>query len=234
MRGLMGFALLAATATAGADQVVDDFESGTNPNQWGWTNSSAIVAMIEPDGGNPGAWADSSVPYFVDHPNFTSLPPPGTPLRAALDSGTLHSASIDLQLLDTSEVSGCFPIYTLPSTLTLTLIDTHTADYVIEAHTTDGPSSPTDGPFAWLSASFAIPSDATDTPPGWVLNVAPEQNYTWADLMHNIDGIRFFVVSPDDITFSSCWHLGADNIVIAYGTDSDAIFTDGFDGAATP
>jgi hypothetical protein len=235
MRKLMGFALLAATATAGAQQVVDDFESGTNPNQWGWTNSTDSVANIVMAGGNPGAWVDSTVPYFVDHPNFTALPPAGSPLRAALDSGTLHTASVDLQRLDTSDVSGCFPVYTLPSTLTLSLIDTHTADYVIEAHTTEGKTSPTQGPFAWLSAKFTIPSDATDTPPGWVLNVDPDLNYTWADLMHNIDGIRFFVVSPDDITFSSCWHLGADNAVVTYGTtDTDTVFTDGFDGAAPP
>jgi hypothetical protein len=68
-----------------------------------------------------------------------------------------------------------------------------------------------------------------------VLNVAPDLNYTWADLMHNIDGIRFFVVSPDDITFSSCWDLGADNAVVTYGTtDDDTVFADDFDGAAPP
>ncbi|MEP7042448.1 MAG: hypothetical protein ABI843_05265 [Dokdonella sp.] len=228
MRRLMGLALLTATFTAGADQVVDDFESGTNPNQWGWTNSSASVAMIEPDGGNPGAWADSSVPYFVDHPNFTALPPAGTPLRAALASGTLHTASIDLQRLDTSDVSGCFPIYDLPSTVTLELEHLRGNDSAIEAHTTLGPDSP-GGFFPWLTASFTIPSEATDTPPGWVLNADPDLNYTWPELMQNIDLIRFFVVSPDDITYSACWHLGADNVIVSYGDDSDTIFADGFD-----
>ena len=47
--------------------------------------------------------------------------------------------------------------------------------------------------------------------------------------MHNIDGIRLFVVSPDDITFDSCWHLGADNIVVAYDEAVDTIAADGFD-----
>ena len=68
-----------------------------------------------------------------------------------------------------------------------------------------------------------------DLPPGWVLNAPPELNYTWVDLMHNIDGIRFFVLSPDDLTYDSCWHLGADNIAVTYGA-SDTIFADGFDG----
>ena len=85
----------------------------------------------------------------------------------------------------------------------------------------DGPQTP-GGPFPWLTASFPIASGATDVPPGWVLNAPPELNYTWQDLMHNIDGIRFFVVNPEDITFDSCWHLGADNVVVTYG-DTDTI-----------
>jgi hypothetical protein len=102
---------------------------------------------------------------------------------------------------------------------------------VIEAHTTDGPESPLEGPFPWMTVSFTIPSDATDVPPGWVLNAPPELDYTWADLMHNIDGISFFVVAPDEFTFDSCWRLGADNVTVTYG-DDDAIFADGFDGVA--
>ena len=46
--------------TAHATQVVDDFESGTNPNEWGWTNGGGGAFTIQPDGGNPGAWLDST------------------------------------------------------------------------------------------------------------------------------------------------------------------------------
>jgi hypothetical protein len=113
---------------------------------------------------------------------------------------------------------------------TLELIDTHTDASTIEAHTTDGPASPGGTSFPWTSVSFTIPSEATGVPTGWVLNAPPELNYTWTDLMHNIDGIRFFVLSPDDFTYDACWNLGADNIVVSYGT-VDKIFADGFDGA---
>ncbi|MFI4970055.1 MAG: hypothetical protein ACHP7D_07595 [Lysobacterales bacterium] len=229
-RMMMGLALLATAAPLYADQVVDDFESDTNPNQWGWTNNGGGAFTIVPDGGNPGAWLDSGVPYFSDHPNLTALPPAGTALRAALDSGTLHTASIDLQRLDTSAVTTCHPVYDLPSMFTLELIDTHTDASTIEAHTTDGPASPGGTSFPWTSVSFTIPSEATGVPTGWVLNAPPELNYTWTDLMHNIDGIRFFVLSPDDFTYDACWNLGADNIVVSYGT-VDKIFADGFDGA---
>jgi len=218
---------LAAAAPAAAEQVIDDFEAGTNPNQWGWTNNNGGAFTIVPDGGNPGAWLDSGVPYYSDHPNLTALPPPGSALQAALASGTLHAAAFDVQRLDAPD---CLPTYTLPSTFTLSLIDIHSDASVIEAHTTDGPAAPTDGPFPWMTAAFTIPSESTDVPPGWVLNAPPELGYTWQDLMHNIDGIRFFVVDPEEITYDACWHLGADNIVIGYGA-GDAIFADGFDGA---
>ena len=221
--------------TAHATQVVDDFESGTNPNEWGWTNGGGGAFTIQPDGGNPGAWLDSGVPYFSDHPNLTSYPPEGTALRAALASGQLVSASVDIERLDTSAVNNCHPVYDLPSNFTLVLSDLHTIPSVpptvIEAHTTDGPVSPTEGPFPWTHADFTIPSGATDVPPGWVLNVPPDMNYTWADLMQNIDGISFFVINPEEITFDSCWQLGADNVVVSYG-DADAVFDNGFEGVA--
>jgi hypothetical protein len=230
MNRLLAALLLTLPAAAvHATQVIDDFESGTNPNEWGWTNGGGGAFTIEPDGGNPGAWLDSGVPYFSDHPNLTSIPPEGSALREALASGTLASARIDLEELDTSDVENCHPTATLPSALTLEFIDTHSdpGGAVIEAHNDDGPESP-GGPFPWLTATFPIASGATDVPPGWVLNAPPELNYTWQDLMYNIDGIRFFVVNPEDITFDSCWHLGADNVVITYG-DTDTIFADGFD-----
>ena len=232
-RSMIGVILLAATMPLCAEQVVDDFESGSNPNQWGWTNNSGGLATIVPDGGNPGAWLDSGAPYYSNHPNLTSIPAAGTPLRAALASGELTAAGIDVERLDTAGVAACAPVYTLPSRFILGFIDAHSdpGGSIIEAHTTDGPPAPTSGPFPWMSVGFTIPASAPDVPPGWVLNAPPELGYTWADLMHNIDGIRFFVVDPDELTFDSCWDLGADNIVIDYRS-SDTIFTDGFDSAS--
>jgi hypothetical protein len=223
-------AVLMPVAAVEATDVVDDFESGTNPNQWGWTNGGGGSFIIQPDGGNPGAWLDSGVPYFSDHPNLTSLPPDGTALRAALASGMLSAAHIDIERLDTSDVVNCHPVAQEESTFSLSFIDTHSdpGGAVIEAHNDDGPESPA-GTFPWLTATFTIDSSATDVPPGWVLNAPPELKYTWQDLMHNIDGIRFFVVNPEQITFDGCSHLGADNIVISYGAADDVVFENGFD-----
>lgn len=236
-RVLTSLVLLALAAPVQAGQVVDEFESGANLNGWSWLSGSpgAVIGngMVQSSGGNPGGWFDSTAPYFSGHPNFTAVPAAGTPLRAALDSGTLATASIDIQRLDTSAIINCHPVYTLPSTFTLELLDLHTVGTdpptLIEAHTIDGPAAP-GGPFAWTSASFTIPSDATDVPPGWVLDVPPDIPYTWADMMHNIDGISFYALDPGEITYDSCWHLGADNVVVSYG---DAIFADAFEDPAT-
>ena len=216
----MPFALALALLPAAsmAVEVTDNFESGTNPNQWGWTNNGGGSFIIEPTGGNPGAWLDSGTPYFSDHPNLTSIPPDGSALRAALASGTLTSAAFSFHQL----LSGCFPVYTSPATFSLELVDLHSdpGGAVIEAHTMTGPRSIGVLQTAmWTHASFAIPSDSTDAvPEGWELNAPPELNYTWQDLMQNVDGIRFFVINPDDFTFDACWRLGADNVTVTYGS----------------
>ncbi|HEY6895447.1 MAG TPA: hypothetical protein VI258_14830 [Rhodanobacteraceae bacterium] len=212
----LAFALLPATSMA--TDVIDNFESGTNPNQWGWTNNSGGAFIIEMSGGNPGAWLDSGTPYYSDHPNLTSIPPDGTALRSALASGTLHSASFAFHQFQ----SGCFPIYTSPSSFSLELADLHSdpGGAVIEAHTISGPPSTGVLQHAmWVRASFAIPSDSTDPiPDGWELTAPPELGYTWQDLMQNVDAIRFFVINPDDLTFDACWRLGADNVTVTYGS----------------
>jgi hypothetical protein len=211
-------ALALLPAATMATQVTDNFESGTNPNQWGWTNNDGGAYIIEMAGGSPGAWLDSGTPYYSDHPNLTSIPPDGTDLRTALASGTLHAASFSFR----QYASGCFPTYTSRSTFSLELIDLHSdpGGAVIEAHTTTGAPSIGGLHFSvWTHANFAIPSDSTDpVPDGWELNAPPELNYTWQDLMQNIDGIRFFVINPDDFTFDACWRLGADNVTVTYGS----------------
>ena len=226
MKRLIFAAIACATLTAAcANEVVDTFETPDNPNQWGWTDIKGGSYIVQPTGGNPDGWLDSDVEYRTDHPNLTSVPAVGTTLKTALASGELAGASFDFQRLD---AGSCFPQYDLPSTFALELMDLHTdpGGAVIEAHV-NGDASPTEAS-SWQTVSFSVPYAATDVPDGWLLDAPPELNYTWQDMMHNIDGIRFFSISPDDITYSSCWHLGADNVIVPYG---DSIFADGFAGS---
>lgn len=229
-------ALLAATPAC-ATQVVDDFESADNPNGWSWLSGSpssiTYNGVVRAEGGNPGGWFDSTAPYFAGHPNFTALPPAGSPLRAALDSGRLTAVHVDIQRLDTADIKNCHPIHTLPSTFTLELLDLHTIGSnpptPIEAHTIDGPASPGGTSFPWTPMDFSVPSDASDVPSGWVLNAPPDMDYTWTDLMHNVDAISVYAIDPGELTYDSCWRLGADNVVVEYDA-GDKIFVDGFDG----
>ena len=47
-----------------AGQVVDDFESGANPNGCSWTNIDG-EATITTFGGKPGMWIDTGSQYFA-------------------------------------------------------------------------------------------------------------------------------------------------------------------------
>jgi hypothetical protein len=186
---------------------------------------------VQTSGGNPDGWFDSEDLFFSAHPEVIGTAPDGSKLHAALASGALLTARIDFQRLDTSGENNCHPIYDLPSHFSIRFGDQHTVPTTprttIEAFTT-AEESPLQGPFPWMTATFTIPSAATEVPAGWVLNAPPDIGYTWQDMMHNIDFIAFGVVDPEDITYSSCWHLGVDNITLTYG-DADAVFESGFD-----
>lgn len=225
------FAAQGVSAHAAPATVHDTFEEGRNPNGWLWINTEA--ATITESGGNPGAWVDTGLLYLSRHPTFLAEPAAGTPLALALASGRLRSASIDLQRLDESGVQGCQQTHLAASFVSLALFDLHTAAPYIWAHT-DAQASPAfpDGFFPWLTASFEVPPASTDTPPGWTLHVPPGVSYTWADLLANIDDIRFYVGDPEPQATSSCSHLGADNVSVTW--DDEAIFADGFDTPPAP
>jgi hypothetical protein len=233
MRIVLGLALVAACPAMAAESV-DTFETAANGNGWIWVNDlGEVVGTVQSSGGNPGGWFDSEDLFFNGHPEVIGTAPEGSKLRTALASGALLTARIDFERLDTSGETNCHPIYDLPSHFSIRFADQHTVltkpPTTIEAYTT-ADESPLQGPFAWMSATFTIPSTATDVPPGWVLLAPPDINYTWQDMMHNIDFVAFGVIDPDDITYSSCWHLGVDNITLTYG-DADTVFENGFDAS---
>jgi len=224
------FSLLLLTSAANAGQVVDTFENGANPNGWLWAGSDpAVGAGITGDGGDPGAWADSGAPYISFEPLFAAEPPAGSPLRAALDSAELRTASIDFQRLDVTDVPNCHQQNDGFKSFAFEIIDAHSGDLPIEGISTTGPASPYEL-YPWTTAHFVIPSESPTTPRGWTLLNAPD-GYTWADLMHNTDAIQFYAFFSPFLQPGACWHLGADNVVITYGA-RDAIFADAYDDGA--
>lgn len=223
MRYLILTLAIATASVARADQVVDDFENG-NPNQWFWSGSRGGPGEVNLAGGNPNGWFDSDENFYGWHPMLGSIPPPGSALATALASGSLRSLSLDFERLAIE----CIPNYDLPSAMAIEFADFHSdpGGSVIVAFNLNGPNVPDTGT-PWQTVRFTIPSQSTDAvPDGWKILAPPELNYTWQDMMQNIDAISFMPLNPDDITYQSCWHAGADNIVITYG---DSVFSDSFD-----
>jgi hypothetical protein len=222
----------AATAVtafgAFAGEVVDTFESADNPNRWSWQTGGSHYVSILPTGGNPGGWLDSTTSYWSGWPEFSSLPPEGSPLKAALRSGTLTSARVDIQRLDATD-AGCTSRDNDASVFTLLLSDNHSFTQAAVGYVS-GPERPAGVSFPWMTIQFAIPPSSAETPPGWTL-VLPSgvTDYTWADLLANLDGIHFMAASPADFNYlGDCWDFGADNVVVTYG-NGDGIFANGFE-----
>lgn len=220
---------------AHATDVVDDFESGTNPNNWHWVAGSPgnihNYGGINASGGNPGAWFDSSDVYLSDHPNFTAVPDQGTPLREAFETGQLHTVQLDIERLYADDPA-CPRNVQDSGDFVVRLFDLHTIGIGewIEAHAR-GSAVPTGYSFPWIHVTFQIPSESTETPAGWEflppVNAPP--GYGWQQLMQNIDGLAVYVVDPDPLTVDGCWWLGADNVAVRYGDTPDAIFSGGFE-----
>jgi hypothetical protein len=225
----LGLALAAALAAgaAHATEVVDTFDDGTNPNGWLWVYGIDGLGVIQSDGGNPGGWLDSTSSYWASRASIYATPADGTPLRAALDSGELTSVSVDWIKFDVHAETMCGP----PGggdQFAIMLIDRQ--GYT--AWSNSGPPEPTGITFPWTNATFAIPP-ASDTPPAdWTFNQPiDDPGYTWNEFLHNLDTITILALNPGVVTFSACWHMGVDNIVVRYGSD-DAVFANGFDPAA--
>jgi hypothetical protein len=222
--------------SAAATDVVETFDTNANPSGWSWLSGSPSAisqnGTVQAEGGNPGGWFDSGQ-YFSDHPNISAFPSPGTPLRLALDSDALTSASVDFERFDSAQFPNCRPFYSAPSFFSIAFVDTHSVitdpptDIIAYMNEEIAPPSPA-GAFPWTNVTFAIPADSQETPKGWTLQ-APD-GYTWSDMLHNIDAISMYVVNLDDLTFDACWRVGADNIRVSYGPSDETVFADGFDG----
>jgi hypothetical protein len=230
MRSRIVVLLLLAPALGAAQTVIDRFDDGTNPNGWYWGNSTQN--SIDPSGGDPDGWLDGASDFWTSNPILISRPADGTPLRDAIASGALISASASFQRLSTIRDPICSLTDGAPNEYSVVLIDNHTIGtgngQWIYAWSSQGNARPGGNDFPWMTVTFDIPGAAREVPPGWNFSVPPDIDYGWRDLMNNIDMIGFWLKDPTEITFQTCWHLGADNVVVRYG-DAEVLFEDGFD-----
>lgn len=163
------------------------FDSGPFGWSWGWAE------WIEPTGGNPGAYlhGEHCCAYFPIAFNTSSF-------TANYQQAGLASLGIDL-----ITVEG----YQYPVVLML-LNDNDTPqggdDWGAFVFGPDGPV-PGDG---WLSYDFIVPAQETTLPPGWSMCGVDR----WAELMQDVDEVRFMIGDPTTGYIDDDWIVGMDNV----------------------
>lgn len=163
--------------------------------QHGWSWWGAFTEWIEPTGGNPGAYlhGEHCCAYFPIAFNTSTF-------TANYQQAGLASLGIDLIIVEG---------WQLPVVLML-LTDNDTPqggdDYGAFVFGPDGPV-PGDG---WLSYDFIVPAQETTLPPGWSMWRTTVDR--WAELMQDVDEVRFMVGDPTTGYIDSEWIVGMDNV----------------------
>jgi len=154
---LLSLVLAVAALPAAADTFTETFDGGSNAGGWTFGTGNEVV---EPTGGNPGAWLHDS---FVD----TFAPQPRT-TQPSVFTGDLRHRGVSLIGVDLLTVLVDFSAEGRP--LTLMLI----SDQGTPADPDDDWAAylmgPTNVPLpgqGWLSYSFDVPTAERSLPAGW-------------------------------------------------------------------
>jgi hypothetical protein len=177
-------------ALAQVDSVVT-FDSGSFGWSWGWAE------WIETTGGNPGAYlhGDICCAYWPDAFNTSTF-------TGNYRNAGLASLGIDLIMLQGSGEGRQVALTLLTDNNTPQGEDDWGA-FVVGS---DGPV-PGGG---WLSYDFIIPAQEDTLPPGW--QVWGTTAGAWADLMQDVDEVRFTIGDPTWSYVESPWTVGMDNV----------------------
>ena len=198
--------VVAVTPLAAGSEFVETFDSG---NEGGWTFGAPGESQ-PPTGGNPGAYLDSGL---LD----TFAPRLRTTATRGVFTGDFRSkgvSSIGLDLITfNAQTTGGRPLALMlikdPGTPGNFADDT--AAYFL------GPNIPDVGD-GWLSYDYAVPSEETDLPAGWLLlnmgDVGGTPNHTWDEVIQDVDQVQFHYGDPTFVFIFQQWNLGADNLRI--------------------
>lgn len=218
MHRLLLLSLTAAMipAIASAITFTDDFEGGTNDAGWAFIQGGDV---IEPAGGNPGAWLHQPL-YDTFGPSVMTAWGNVTPFVGDYRALGATSIGFDLQILDTD-----FPIGGDAFSATLLLRNTHGTpndfdddDYAYFI----GPLLPLVGS-GWLHYEISIPSQSNDpVPAGWHGGWSGDcENFrpgvSWSDVITNVDRVEVHFLQPCFFAIFQQWNVGADNFSITYG-----------------
>jgi len=213
--------LVLAAVPAAAEVFTETFDGGSNIGGWTFGTGNEV---IEPGGGNPGAYLHDP---FVD----SYAPQPRTTGQSVF-TGNLRQSLVSRLGIDLVTFSVDFSAEGRPLTLMLISDEGTPADpdddwaaYLI------GPANvPLPGQ-GWLSYSFSVPSSERVLPAGWAtLAFGPASPPTpdWNLLIENVVQVRFFYGDPTLIFIFQGWNLGLDNPTVETG-----LFIDGFETGDT-
>jgi len=208
--------LILASAFAGvafAQEVtfVETFETG---NEGGWIYGGP-GEVIEPTGGNPGAYYRSpTLDTFA--PQARTSPLGATSLFTGdFRARGVSAVGIDLitHYVDFSAEGRDLSVILYSHNGTPSDFNDDWGAYYV------GPENiPLDGA-GWKSFQFAIPSQETSLPAGWgILQFGPTSppNPDWNDVITNVSRLIFFYGDPTFFYIFQMWDVGMDNVSVTY------------------
>ena len=186
---------------------VETFEDGTNDGDWRLTTSTEPV--IEPDGGNPGAYlhqqVDAAIPTW-----YVPLDTAPTHFLGNYARRRIRAMSFDLNIYSGSEVPD--------------------RNVTLDVETTFGTGDFTQGvdayyvgtdishfPSGWQTYTFRIDAASPVIPPGWVVtrgNGRPGTDADWQALMRDVETVGLELGTPGYFYPFWIWDLGLDNVRI--------------------
>lgn len=216
MRGSLFSAavVVAASAAMGDVTFTDTFSNGANPS--GWTFNVTNPDVIEPSGGNPGAWLHNDfVVSFA--PRATTTFGRDTPFHGDFRAAGVSSISVDARTDFASFTAEGRQFSIVLRDMNGTPNDFDDDDYAYYV----GDLIPQVGQ-GWVRYEFQIPSQSDDpVPAGWsggwsgdLENFRP--GVEWSDVISSVERVEFWWLHPAFFAIVQDWDVGIDNVSITY------------------
>lgn len=200
--------ILAASSSLAA--IVETFDNGSDNGDWHLTSDPGRLLVIEPSGGNPGAWLHGQVSTAVP----TWYVPLGTTDTRFLGNYAAKGVgglSIDLNIIAGTEVPD--------RAVTLDLETTFgTGDFSqgVDAYFIGKDISVF--PLGWNTYYYPVDAASLTIPHGWVVtrgDGTPGTDADWQALMRDVETLGFELGKPGyAYPILNLWDLGLDNVRI--------------------
>jgi hypothetical protein len=211
--GLVFFSF--SISAAARASFVETFDGGGNTGGWSYGTGNEV---IEPTGGNPGAYLHDPI---VD----TFAPQPATTLGVVSPFvGNYRVMGVIRVGIDLITHAVDFSAEGRPLSLILYSDNSTPGNFDDDwgAYTIGPTNIPLPGQ-GWVAYDFVVPSQSTTLPPGWTFiqfgGSAPPPN--WLGLINKVSQLRFFYGNPEKFFIFQQWDIGLDDPRIVTASPSD-------------